>query len=165
MRMPWPLLILAVVALALAARLLLASLPLRSAVRLDIGLAVLVGLGLAGLVGHCAAMFYTDLVLTISGTDSYVDAVNAAGVASRLLYAVPALIMLVGLRRLPVPALAVLVLAFVAVGVTMYDGSAITTHLATILVSVVALTGCLAGWVRLPTRGAGGSATPVSETT
>ncbi|MEO5609723.1 MAG: hypothetical protein ABIQ61_14755 [Ornithinibacter sp.] len=153
MRMPWPVLILAGLALALAARLVLTGLPRRSAVALGTGPAVLLGVGVLGLVGHCAAMFYRNLTLAIPGTGGYVDAVNGMGLTSKVLYAVPALLVLIALRRLPVPALAVLTLAFAVVGVTMYDGSALTTHLGAILFSVLALAGCLAGWVLLPRQG------------
>lgn len=162
--MPWPVLILAVLALALAARLVLTGPPRRSAVALGTAPGVLLGVGVLGLVGHCAAMFYTDLTQAVPGTSGYVGAVNGMGLASKVLYAVPALLVLIALRRLPVPALAVLSLAFAVVGVTMYDGSALTTHLTAILFSVLSLAACLAGWVLLPHRDAPlGYGTPARE--
>ncbi len=49
--------------------------------------------------------------------------------------------------------LTVMALAFVSVGLTMFDGGPLDQHLLTIFVAVVALATWMATMVRLPTRG------------
>jgi hypothetical protein len=66
--------------------------------------------------------------------------INALGTASIIRYAVPATLVVLGLRRQHPAALAAVALALTAVGITMYDGGSLSTHLTAIFVSVVVLT-------------------------
>ena len=61
------------------------------------------------------------------------------GTASMIWYVVPSLLLLRGLRRQNVVVLAVLAAALVAVGVTMYNGTAISTHLNTVFAAGVVI--------------------------
>jgi hypothetical protein len=54
-------------------------------------------------------------------------------------YAVPAALVVLGLRRQHPAALTAVSLALTAVGITMYDGGSLPTHLTAIFVSVVIL--------------------------
>ena len=104
------------VVVVVAARMLLPVPARRSgAGRVD---ALLIVLGLVGLTFHCGAMFYRSTVVGVPGTRGLVDAVNAMGTASMVAFAIPAAVLLVGLRRAR-PVLLVLVVAgLTAVGVT-----------------------------------------------
>lgn len=141
---------LAAVVLALgAARLLLSGLPVRPfAARVPPGQALLILVGGLGLAFHCTAMFFRDAVGWLPA--AAVDAVRGLGPASAIWYAVPALLLLLGLRRQHPAAVGLVALALLGVGVTMYDGSPVTTHLATIFVSVVVTAGVLAVLARPP---------------
>ena len=65
-------------------------------------------------------------------------------------YVVPALLVVTGLRRLPSLALAGVVVALLAIGVTMYNGGPLDTHLIAIFSGVVVLAAVLAGWCECP---------------
>lgn len=109
------------------------------------------GLGVAALLAlgfHCAAMFFTDRVSAIPGTDGAVSAITTLGTASKVAYAVPAVLVLVALRTVWPPALAVFALALLAVGVTMYWWHGLDVHLAAIASSVVSVTFIASGLVR-----------------
>ncbi len=132
------------------ARLLVPGLPLGAAVRLRPADVAMIAVGLVVLAFHCAAMFFTDLARSLPGTDAAIDAINALGTASVVWYVVPALLVVTGLRRLPPLALAGVVVALLAIGVTMYNGGPLDTHLIAIFAGVVVLAAVLAGLVRVP---------------
>lgn len=142
----------ALVAALLLARLLLPQLPVRRAVRLSTVDAVLLGVGVLGLVFHCTAMFARSVVAAVDPLVPLIDAVNALGAASMVLYIVPALLVLFALRRVYWAALIVLALALVAVGVTMYDGGSLSVHLVAIFISVVVLATVVVSLVIPPWR-------------
>ena len=125
----------AVVAL-LVLRLSIPGLPPQRLARrltwLDLGLTVV---GVLGLVLHCASMFFRPLVAAVPGTDGLVSQINTLGTASVIWYVIPALLVMVGLRRQHWVALVLLAAALVAVGITMYNGTALSTHLDTIFVA------------------------------
>lgn len=100
---------------------------------------LLLALGAVGLVFHCTAMFFPEQTALVPLTGGAIDAVNRLGPASVLLYAVPAGLVVVALRRIRWPALAVVAATLVAVGVTMYAGSPLDVHLATIALAVLAI--------------------------
>lgn len=130
----------AVVVVLLAARLLRRELPVRGfAARLSTGDGVALIVGTLGLVFHCGAMFFRSRVEAIPGTGAAVRAVDALGGLSVVWYVVAALLVLLGLRRLPRLAVALLALALLAVGVTMYDGGPLHVHLTAIFVAVLLL--------------------------
>lgn len=113
----------------------------------------LAAVGLLGLILHCAAMFFMPVVAAIPGTGAILDQINGMGVASMIWYAVPAVVLLVGLRRQQVAAVAVLAVALLAVGVTMYNGTELSIHLATIFAAAVVIAGILTLLVLPPWSG------------
>ena len=126
--------------LILLARLAIPRLPLRgAAARMTVVDSVLFGLGLLGLVFHCTAMFYRGLLEPVPGAQPIVDMVNSMGVASIILFAVPSLLLLLGLRHQHVAAIVAMAIALLAVGVTMYNGGTLQVHLAAIFVSGIVL--------------------------
>ncbi len=131
-----------VVVVALAARVVLAGLPLRRvAVPMTILDLVLAVAGLAGLVFHCGAMFFPALAHKVPGTSGLIRQINAFGTGSIAWYAVPAALVLFALRRQhPLP-LTIVSLALLAVGVTMYDGGSLHRHLGAIFAAVLVLAG------------------------
>lgn len=152
--------LIAVVVLAMCARLVLGGLPLSSvAKRLSVGDAVMSGIGLLGLALHCGAMFFTELVQAIPGAQGPTEAINALGTASILWYGVPAVLVVVGLRRLHWSGVTAVTLAQIAVGVTMYNGGPLDVHLATIFAAVVVLALVAAALVLRPTGVSGRSVT------
>ena len=127
-----------VVVLAVGARFLLPHLPLRRhAVPTSPADLTLLGIGMLGLVLHCTAMFTRPLVEWIPGPA--VDQIAGMGTASVIWYLVPAVLVAVGLRRQRIAVQAVVTLALVAVGVTMYNGGSLGVHLAAIFLLVVVL--------------------------
>jgi len=150
--------LIAVVALAVCARLVLGGLPLGNlAERLSWGDPVMSGIGLVGLVFHCGAMFFTTVVTAIPGAQGPVETINALGTASIVWYVVPAVLVLAGLWRLHWSGLVSVSLALIAVGVTMYNGGPLDVHLATIFAAVVVLALVAAALVLSPTVGSGRS--------
>ncbi len=147
MPLPWTLTLVAMVVVALALRIVLRQLPLRAASAIGVGRATALGVGVLGLVAHCAAMFFTSVARAVPGSGGYVDGVNGMGRTSMVLYAVPALLVVAGLWRVPRPVLAVVAVLFVVVGVTMYDGGPLTVHLTAILLVVTALAATVAALV------------------
>jgi len=149
-----------VVAGVLAARLLVSALPLRGlARRLTVADVALVVVGAAGLTFHCVAMFFRRLVDPLPGVDSVVSDIRALETASIIWYAVPAVLVLIGLRRVQPVALGVTALAFAAVGVTMYNEGPLDIHLTAIYGSAVVLALVVATLVLPPvstTRNRGG---------
>jgi len=147
MPLPWTVTLVAVVVVALALRVGLRQLPVRAASAIGVGRAAALAVGVLGLVAHCGAMFFTTTARAVPGSGGYIDGVNGMGRTSMVLYAVPALLVVAGLWRVPRPVLAVVVLLFVVVGVTMYDGGPLTVHLTAILLVVTTLAATVAALV------------------
>lgn len=124
----------------LALRFLVPGLPLRrrAAVLGGADLAAL-SVGMVGLVFHCTAMFNRPLVDGIPGLEPVIRQINALGVASAVWYAVPAVLVLIALRRQHWAVLLLVIAAVAAVGITMYNGTSLSVHLGTILALVVVL--------------------------
>jgi hypothetical protein len=142
------------VASIFGSRLLLRGLPLPGrAIRLAFVEVGLVGLGLAALAFHCSAMFFTSFTRRLPGSASAIDDIRDLGNVSLVWYAVPALMVLCGLRRLHRGALIAIAASFLAVGVTMYNGGPLNQHLLTIWVGVVLIAAVMATLVRPPTVG------------
>ncbi len=99
---------------------------------------------------HCAAMFFQGRVAAVPGLDGAAEAVADLGTVSQLAFWVPAILLLVGLRRVWLSAFAALAFALIAVGVTMYWSLGLTAHLATIAIAVAITVGIAAGFVRPP---------------
>lgn len=94
-----------------------------------------IAIALAALIAlafHCGAMFFTDTIDSIPGTNGMESAVNELGVASKLAYALPAAVLIASLRRIWWPALIALSGALSAVGVTMYWWWGLNVHLTAI---------------------------------
>ncbi len=108
------------------------------------------GVGLAGLVLHCGAMFFRSVVEVLPGSGPAISQINALGTASIVWFVVPSALVLIGLRRQHRAVLLVVLGSLVAVGVTMYDGGPLAVHLAAIFASVVVLSGVAAMLVPLP---------------
>lgn len=147
----------AVASLLLILRLAVPFLPLKRVTRrltpLDLALTVV---GVLGLILHCASMFFRSAVAAIPGSGSVIDQINSMGTASMIWYAVPALMVLMGLRRQHWIALILLAVSLLAVGITMYNGTAVSTHLVTIFaagVTIAATVFLLSAppWSRKPT--------------
>jgi hypothetical protein len=140
-------------------RVVAPAIPLRPfAHRLTGTQSIAVVLGTVGLVLHCTAMFDRSLIERLPGTGGYVAAVNAMGAGSIGLYLLPALLLVVGLRRQTRTAVSVVGVSLIAVAITMYDHGPLAVHLAAIFTSGTLLAATLALLVRLPrrTRGRGG---------
>ncbi len=122
-----------VVAAILGGRVLVPALPLRhvavAVTRTDV---VLLGAGLVGLASHCSAMFFPAGVHLLPGADEVISQIDALQTISIILFAVPAALLLLGLRRQHPVAPAVAAVALAAVGVTMYDAGPLSAHLAAI---------------------------------
>ena len=127
-------------------------LPSRSAQPIGRTDLLLLALGAVGLVFHCTAMFFPEQTALVPLTGGAIDAVNRMGSASILLYALPAGFVVVALRRIRWPALAVVAATLIAVGVTMYAGSPLDVHLATIALAVLTLSIATAGFVSVADR-------------
>jgi len=140
-------------ALIVAARFALPRLPLaRAGVRVGLADLTLLALGILGLTFHCTAMFYRQVYGGILVAQPLVDAINGMAAASVALFVVPALLLLIALRRQHWIALAVMTLALIAVGLTMYLGSPLRLHLVSIFIAVVVLVGVLSLLVRGPSH-------------
>lgn len=130
--------LLGLIGILLAVRLVIRRPPFKILARpISRWAAVLAGIAIVGLVLHCTAMFDRGILDAIPGTGGYIQLVNRLGAPSKVLYAAPALLLLTGFRQQRRVVLAVLTVALVAVGVTMYDGGSVTTHLACIFVTAV----------------------------
>jgi len=140
-----------VVAVALGGRVLLTSLPLHGRARQLTGQdAVLAGVGWAGLAFHCTAMFFRRTAELVPGTATVAADIRELGTASILWYAVPSVLVVAGLRRQQPVAVAMVALALTAVGVTMYDGGPLRTHLGAIFVAVLVMAAVVATLVLPP---------------
>ena len=139
--------------LILLARFVMPQIPIKSrAVRLSVPNAALVGVGVVGLLFHCTAMFSQQIYKGAPTLTPLVGLVNSMGVVSVVLFMVPAVFILIGLRRQQRGALAVLGLALVAVGGTMYVGGALQLHLAAIFAATVVLAVLISLFVLPPRR-------------
>ena len=141
------------VVLILVARAVVPGLPLRTRARAASGpdLAFL-ALGVIGLLLHCGAMFFRDVVAGLPGTAGYIATVTAPGFASVAFFVAPSLAVLIGLRHQRWVAVALLAAALLAVGVTMYGSFALATHLTAIFASTALLALILAALVTRPQR-------------
>ncbi|MBG6226451.1 uncharacterized membrane protein YciS (DUF1049 family) [Arthrobacter sp. CAN_A2] len=130
--------LLGVAAALLIFRLVVPGLPATGITRrlstLDLTLTVV---GVLGLILHCASMFFRPIVAAIPGSSSVISQINSMGTESMIWFAIPALLVLIGLRRQHWVALILLTGSLLAVGVTMYNGTALSTHLDTIFAAGV----------------------------
>lgn len=139
-------------------RLVLPQLPLRRlAVRLTVIDSALLVVGVAGLAFHCLAMFSRQIFEPLPAVRPLVALVNSPGIPTIVLFAVPALLVLVALRRQQRLAGAIIALALLAVGMTMYVVGSLQVHLVTIFASAVLLAAVvafltIAPWRRAATR-------------
>lgn len=110
------------------------------------------GLSLVVLVFHCASMFFAAWTDALPGGQPLGEAVRAMGTASQWSYWLPAVLLVISLRRVWWPALGLLATALVGVGLTMFWPYPLVTHLAwlTSAVLVVVLVG--SGLIRFPRR-------------
>lgn len=129
-----------VVGLVLAARILVPGLPWRPHARPLTGLdTIFLGVGLAGLAFHCGSMFFQSIVEAIPGTARAINEINAFGTASKVGYAVPAALVVLGFRHQHPAAVTAVAAALTAVGVTMYDGGSLPAHLTAIFIAVLGI--------------------------
>ena len=129
------------------------SLPLaHKAQRISVTDAALVGLGVTGLVAHCMAMFFPELVDPIPWTAQAMIQIRGLGTASVVWFVVPCFLVLLGLRRIHPAALGAVAISLAGVGITMYNGSDLTTHLAWIFTLVVVMVAVGAAFIRPPRR-------------
>lgn len=149
----WPGLTIAVVAVG-AVRLvrrspLLPSRPGQSVWILSIGAGASVVLAF-----HCAAMFFPRPVGLISLLDGPASAIRALGTTSRLAFWIPGAIVTVAAATILRTAGAVVAVALVGVGLTMFRPATLSSHLLWIAVAVlsIAVTGLGAARVRRPVR-------------
>ena len=141
--------LLAVAALAGAARLLRGG-PLmpRRAVPLRRVELLLAAIALLALVFHCAAMFFAPWTDALPGGRALADVVRALGAGSQWAYWLPAVALIVALRRVWWPGPVLLAVTLAGVGFTMFWPHALPTHLAWLaaaVLSVVAVASSLVG--------------------
>ncbi len=105
---------------------------------------------LVALAFHCSAMFFPAEAEAIPGLEGPAEAVADLGTVSQLAYWLPAVVLLVSLRRVWLPALAALTTVLVVVGVTMFWSFGLSAHLAAIAAAVTITIAIAAGLVRAP---------------
>lgn len=148
---PYWVFLVALIAAGIAARLASSRLPVSSlAHRLGPAEAALAVSALLLLGFHCGAMFFTAEVASVPGLSRPAGAVDDLGRASQLVYWLPALALLLSLRRAWRPALGALAAALAAVGVTMFWSFGLTAHLAALATAVAATVALAAGFVGAP---------------
>lgn len=132
--------LLGVSVLAVVARLWAGG-PLVRRRSVPLGRAELAVAGASGLalVFHCTAMFFGPWVDAIPGAQGPGDAVRALGTASQWSYWLAIVALLVALRQIWWPALALLAGAMLGVGATMFSPYPLTTHLAWITAAVLGM--------------------------
>lgn len=101
---------------------------------------------------HCLAMFFAGWVDLVPLLRAPAAAVRSLGTASQVSYWVPAALVLVAVRHVWPPALAVLAVTLAGVGYTMFVPHALWTHLWWIAAAVGALVLVAAGLVTSPAR-------------
>jgi hypothetical protein len=101
-------------------------------------------------------MFFPQLVDPLPGLDAAASDIRALGTASIVWYAVPAVLVLLGLRHQHVIGQVAVAIALAAVGITMYNGGSLQAHLAAIFVSVLVLAGVTAALLLPPWQRARG---------
>jgi hypothetical protein len=79
---------------------------------------------------HCATMFFASWVDAVPLAKAPADVVRALGPASQVAYWVPAITLVMALRRIWRPALALLIVTLFGVGYTMFVPHPLFTHLA-----------------------------------
>jgi hypothetical protein len=104
-----------------------------------IGFLAVAGLGALVLSFHCAAMFFPRVVALVPGLDGPASSITALGAASRWAFWIPAGIVSLAAATLLRPAGAIVGVALVAVGFTMFRPAALSSHLLFIAVAVVAI--------------------------
>jgi len=96
-----------------------------------VAIAALLALGF-----HCAAMFFSPVVDAVPGLQGPANAIRALGPVSQIAYWAPAVIVVIALRRVWLPAIAAESAALLVVGITMFGPFALAIHLATIAAAV-----------------------------
>lgn len=135
----------------LAARALWAGLPIpKFAKRVTVADTALLAVGTALLAFHCGAMFFPRLVDLLPRTGAAASDIRALGAASIVWYVVPAILVLIALRRQHVTGQAAVALTLTAVGATMYNGGSLQVHLAAIYIAVLTLAGITAALLLPP---------------
>jgi hypothetical protein len=104
------------------------------------------------LVFHCAAMFFADWIDAVPFADGPASAVRTLGLSSQVTYWVPAVALVVCLRRVWAPALAVLTAVLLGVGYTMFVPHSLNTHLMWLAAAAITLVVIAAALVA-PLRG------------
>ncbi len=85
---------------------------------------------------HCGAMFFPSVSDAIPGLQGPASAIRALGLASQIAYWAPAVIVVIALRHVWLPAIAAESATLLAVGITMFGPFALTIHLAAIAAAV-----------------------------
>lgn len=143
----------ATVVVVLLLRLAVPQLPLRGlAVRLTGVDAILLVVGVIGLAFHCTAMFARQLFDPFPVIQPTVQVVNSSGPIGVILFAVPATLVIVALRRQRRAAVLLVALALLAVGITMYLLGSLPVHLITIFGATVLLAGVVVALTIAPWR-------------
>ena len=115
------------------------------------------GVAVALLVFHCAAMFFAGWVDAVPFAETPARSVRALGVVSQVAYWLPAAGLVIAMRRLWPPALGLLSVTLIGVGVTMFVPHDLTTHLAWLAAAVVTVV-LVAIALVAPRRGSQGQA-------
>lgn len=140
--------------LAAVARLATGSPLLRSrAVPVSAAGMVIAGISLVVLVFHCASMFFAPWTDALPGGRSLGEAVRALGAVSQWAYWLPAAALVVSLRRVWWPGLAVLTVALIGVGATMFWPYPLAVHLTWLASAVLAVVFVGSALVDLPRQG------------
>jgi hypothetical protein len=106
------------------------------------------GVMAVALIFHCAAMFFAGWVDAVPFAEGPAAAVrDLDGRVSQVAYWVPALGLVIALRRVWLPALVLLIVTLVGVGYTMFVPHGLTTHLAWIAAATIALVTIVAGLI------------------
>ncbi len=143
--------LLAAVIVVLAARALWTGLPFpKLAKRVTVVDSALLATGMAVLAFHCGAMFFPRLVDQLPGTGAAASDIRALGAASIVWYVVPAILVLIAIRRQHVSGQVAVAVTLTAVGVTMYNGGSLQVHLVAIYISVLTLACVTAALLRPP---------------
>ncbi len=91
------------------------------------------------LVFHCAAMFFAEAVSVVTFLNAPAASVRALGTLSQAAYWAPVALLVIAIRRLWLPALGILALTLLGVGITMFWPFELTTHLTWIGAAVISI--------------------------